>query len=142
MKQSLPPGVHFFVKGQSRALIGFLAFFEIGFLIGILLFPSNLWFWIAALVLLFVSINLSSLQVVIDDQTLYVIYGIGLFQKIVDIHTLEFFNLVPNNTLHALYNTSAKMALKVTDRDGRVTTVGIGETRAMLEFMQSRSRGG
>ena len=141
MKQDLPPGVHFYYQGQCRSLIGFLAIFEIGFLIGIILAPMNIYLWVAAVSILFFSINISSLKVVIDDQTLYIMYGIGIFQKVIDIHTIEFLKLVPNNTFHALYNCAASMALKIADRDGKRTTIGIGDTRGMLEFLQNRSRG-
>jgi hypothetical protein len=46
-----------------------------------------------------------------------------------------------NNTVYAIFSGASEQALEITERSGRKTNIGIGETRKMLEFFRGQVRG-
>lgn len=136
-----PTGAKFYYYARSMPVVWFFGLLELGCIVGIYNYPHNFYLWLAALFVIMLSINVSSLTVAMDDETIYIIYGIGLFQKKVEIHSIETLGMSPNNSFQSIYDLGAETALRVIDRDGRKSTIGIGDTRGMLDYLRTKVRG-
>ncbi|NDC36882.1 MAG: hypothetical protein EBZ48_02385 [Proteobacteria bacterium] len=84
-----------------------------------------------ALLVLRVSVTVTSDQVVIS-------YGIGIIQRVFDIHALVRIEVVPNRSLSALHNPTAENALYIVDRSGRAAYVPLFEPRQLLGYLRSK----
>ena len=95
---------------------------------------------IATGILFILVLLFGSLQIKVFDDVIVLTYGVGVFRRIIEIHTLSDIQLVPNRFLSALYNMSAEHVVQVSDRWGGRVIIGIGEPRDVLEFLRSRIR--
>ncbi len=126
---------------RSNLLIGFFGIFAAALLIAAWLNPLSFSLWMMVLVILFVSFNVSAVTVQADREIIQVSYGIGLWQKTILVSEIAKLRLRKNNTVFAVFQNAADQALEVTERSGRKTTIGIGETKKMLEFFRGQARG-
>lgn len=128
-------------SSRSTLLIGFFAIFEVAFLIAAMLNPLSFSLWLSVAAILFLSFNVSAVTVQADRELILVTYGIGLFQRTVLVAEITKLRLRKNNTFFIVFKNASDQALEVTERSGRKTTIGIGETKKMLEFFRGQARG-
>lgn len=95
---------------------------------------------IAAFVLGFLIVLFGTLSVSVYDEVIVISYGIGIFRRIIDVHTLSDIRLVPNRFLSALYNMRAEHVLQISDRWGSRAIIGVGDARDILNFLRGRIR--
>lgn len=126
---------------RSYWLLVFFSLFELAILRSIYFEPFAMSLWLIASALLFISFNVTTVTVQADREVILITFGIGFIQKSVYVSDIVKLRMRPNNTFFALYAGSADQALEITERSGRTTLVGIGDTRKMLEFFRGHARG-
>ncbi len=103
--------------------------------------PMRISLWLIVAALLFVSFNVSSVLVQADREIIVVSFGLGLIQKTIYVSEISRLRMRKNNTVYAIFSGASEQALEITERSGRKTNIGIGETRKMLEFFRGQVRG-
>jgi hypothetical protein len=128
-------------QARSVWLIGFFAIFEVAMLYSVYQEPMRISLWLIVAALLFVSFNVSSVLVQADREIIVVSFGLGLIQKTIYVSEISRLKMRKNNTVYAIFSGASEQALEITERSGRKTNIGIGETRKMLEFFRGQVRG-
>jgi|GEM_PF-5147568 len=95
---------------------------------------------VITLFLLFMFLNLFSLQVVVSSDSLRLNYGLGLFSYSVPLEFIQSCEIVPNNYWTWFYDTSRGYVLKLNLRDGSKKIIGVGDPKRMIELISAHLR--
>jgi len=126
---------------RSYWLLSFFTIVELIVLVAIYLTPLSFQLWLLAAVILFVSFNVTTVTIQADRELIVVTFGIGFINKTIYVSEISKIKMRPNNTFYSIYSGCARQALEITERSGRRTFIGLGETRQMLEFFRGHARG-
>ena len=86
-------------------------------------------------VLTFLFVNCFSLQILIADGALRVIYGVGLISWTVFLEEIQSCDVIPNNSLLWVYAPAQSHVLQLYLRNGGRLVVGLGDPQRIMELI-------
>lgn len=86
-------------------------------------------------------LNFYCIRIVLDDEVILVSYGLGIFRKALDIHSITSASVVENEGFVAwIFNPWATHAVKLSTRDGGRVTIATDDSTRILEIVSGSVR--
>lgn len=133
------PSIRFYWNRFSFVIFAlFLVYLLLVFLKGTL-YGVDVAFWFLLAGGFFVLGLVYSMRLVVDKETLYISYGIGLFSRDINLADIERCSIVENKSFFAwLYNPRRKYALRLHFRSRRDITIPADEPKKLQNILQHR----
>ena len=94
-----------------------------------------------SLAIFLIFILFFSYRVTICDDSLYILYGIGLFRREVPLSLVASSEIVPNNSLSWIYDPFNPHVLRLHMRGGGSTYVSIRDPKHLQQMIRAVMRG-
>ena len=95
---------------------------------------------LVSLVPLLLFLGFCGMRVIIDDDVIYVVSGVGLTLHNIPFEVISGYDVVPNTYLSWLYDPAQETVLRLMLRDGSSALIPIGEPRRLVEIISGQLR--
>ena len=86
--------------------------------------------------ILIIFLMLFSYQVTINEESLFISYGIGLIGREIPLSIVATTEIVPNTSLTWIYDPFVSNVLRLTLRGGGSAIIGIGDPKQLQQLMR------
>jgi hypothetical protein len=133
------PAIRYFWSRVSLVLLAFFLLYQVLVVLKGVFYGVDVTFWFLLAGGFFVLGFIYSMRVVVDKESLYISYGIGLFSKDINLAEIERCSIVENKNLLAwVYNPGGQYALRLHFRMKRDVTIPSDDPKKLQGILLHR----